>query len=270
MTYSVSITLSESEKESVKNHIIPEAIEQFCFDFKSNSNNYGFILIRNNPLEERLGNTWDFHNKSSISEEVLWTYSSLFWEVYSLKEHQNGLKIQNIFPKKEHIWMQIWSNSGTDLFWHTEFANVKNPCKYILLYCIKWDPNVSTAISKPNINLLQSEHLKLLQDNKFIISPDESMDSSLTYKMHKPILNLSSNGEINTIIFDPIYTLCENNKYKEALNALQENIIKNSKEISLNEGDLLIFNNHITVHSRSYLLWRFDGTDRWLQRICTY
>jgi L-asparagine oxygenase len=93
---------------------------------------------------------------------------------------------------------------------------------------------------------------------------------SQVQEIKKSILKLNINGEIDTIIFDPLYTLYQSDQDKEALDALQQNIIDHAQELTLTEGDLLIFNNHITVHSRSYLSGRFDGTDRWLQRICTY
>nr|MBA2678711.1 TauD/TfdA family dioxygenase [Ktedonobacteraceae bacterium] len=37
-------------------------------------------------------------------------------------------------------------------------------------------------------------------------------------------------------------------------------------EIVLEQGDLLLLDNHVVVHGRTPFPPRFDGTDRWLQR----
>ena len=56
----------------------------------------------------------------------------------------------------------------------------------------------------------------------------------------------------------------------EAIDALEhlKNAIKNcTREIVLKTGDLLIINNRTTVHGRRPFDARYDGTDRWVQRI---
>jgi hypothetical protein len=40
-----------------------------------------------------------------------------------------------------------------------------------------------------------------------------------------------------------------------------------TKEVILKTGDLLLINNHKAVHGRKPFKARYDGTDRWLQRL---
>ena len=52
---------------------------------------------------------------------------------------------------------------------------------------------------------------------------------------------------------------------KEALEILKEILKKNS--INLKLGDMLIIDNNKCVHGRSSFEAKFDGKDRWLQRL---
>jgi hypothetical protein len=58
--------------------------------------------------------------------------------------------------------------------------------------------------------------------------------------------------------------------WKDAVTALEElnkAIEKHTKEVILQAGDLLIIDNATTVHGRKPFQARYDGTDRWLQRV---
>jgi alpha-ketoglutarate-dependent taurine dioxygenase len=53
-----------------------------------------------------------------------------------------------------------------------------------------------------------------------------------------------------------------------ALRALRTAANQVKRWVRLDTGDLLVIDNRRAVHARSQFTARFDGTDRWLQRMC--
>jgi alpha-ketoglutarate-dependent taurine dioxygenase len=51
------------------------------------------------------------------------------------------------------------------------------------------------------------------------------------------------------------------------LEELEDAIQKCTKEIILKTGDLLVIDNRKTIHGRKPFQARYDGTDRWVQRV---
>jgi alpha-ketoglutarate-dependent taurine dioxygenase len=53
---------------------------------------------------------------------------------------------------------------------------------------------------------------------------------------------------------------------QSAFEALAQRVHSHATSVVLGAGDLLVVDNHTTVHARSPFPARFDGSDRWLQR----
>ena len=56
---------------------------------------------------------------------------------------------------------------------------------------------------------------------------------------------------------------------QEALDKLLESIKENTKQIALQNGDVLVLDNKKLVHGRKSFKAKYDGTDRWLLRVLT-
>jgi hypothetical protein len=54
---------------------------------------------------------------------------------------------------------------------------------------------------------------------------------------------------------------------ERALQEMREAVNSSTKEVVLKTGDLLVINNDCTVHGRKPFQPRYDGTDRWVQRM---
>jgi L-asparagine oxygenase len=54
-----------------------------------------------------------------------------------------------------------------------------------------------------------------------------------------------------------------------ALDTLREALTKVGIGFRINPGDLLIMDNRLVAHARTYFQPQYDGKDRWLQRIFT-
>lgn len=234
--------------------------------FKKYWNEKGFILLKNLPTDYKLWDTWILEDKSKVSEWILELLGSIFWDIFFPYNQRNWDKVQSLYPKKEHVNVQsgTWSNNILD--WHTEFAELDNTCSFLLIYCVRWDKNVWTKVIKPNIDLLDTNHLLLLQENKFIIETDMPEDVFFTSNP-KAIIELHKH-KLKKLSFDPIYTCFSSIEHEKAFMELKNIIDTQYSEVFLEEWDLLIVDNRVTCHSRWYLKAKFDGKDRWLQRIC--
>jgi alpha-ketoglutarate-dependent taurine dioxygenase len=54
---------------------------------------------------------------------------------------------------------------------------------------------------------------------------------------------------------------------ERALQEMRDAVNASTKEVVLKTGDLLVINNDCTVHGRKPFQPRYDGTDRWVQRM---
>jgi alpha-ketoglutarate-dependent taurine dioxygenase len=52
-----------------------------------------------------------------------------------------------------------------------------------------------------------------------------------------------------------------------ALQDMRDAVNSSTREVVLKTGDLLVINNDRTVHGRKPFKPRYDGTDRWVQRM---
>ena len=124
-------------------------------------------------------------------------------------------------------------------------------------------------LNKPS-RLTSNGYFSMIGDD--LITPTSSADLQESYfnarvqaekknpelkKKVKALLQDSGSG----VYFDPSW-----NK-KLALEELELAIQKCIKEIVLKTGDLLVIDNRKTIHGRKPFQARYDGTDRWVQRV---
>lgn len=77
-----------------------------------------------------------------------------------------------------------------------------------------------------------------------------------------PIVSIQQDREVDTSMTDP--------RVAAAYRRLCATASKVSFALKLQQGDLCIVNNNGALHGRSAYLPRFDGQDRWLQRLSTH
>jgi hypothetical protein len=185
------------------------------------------------------------------------------------KQEQNGRLVHNLIPQKEHENEQISGSSKVELEFHTESAFHPYKPSHVHLLCLRGDEKAATTYADiddilEELTPLTTENLQMpwyetgidksfqiggAADRKMIITPLRK-----TYKGWE----LCYDGELTNGI-NPAAT--------ESLKALRRAIQTTQKEIILKTGELLTINNQTTVHGRKPFQARYDGTDRWLQRV---
>lgn len=99
----------------------------------------------------------------------------------------------------------------------------------------------------------------------FLTKPPPSFGEITSEKTAHPVL--LGDLEDPNLIVDFAATLPLNDMAKVAMMELREAFIQTMNTFQLRVGDLAIVDNRIAVHGRTSFVPRYDGTDRWLQRV---
>ena len=204
-----------------------------------------------------------------IARDTMFHYAKNFGVPVGYKQEQNGRLIQNVVPNPKTEYAQISSSSKVDLALHTETAFHPYKPDYIMLLCLRGDPNAFTTYAQLQDILPELDDIciALLSQPLFETSVDESFRTK---------------GEPDTVVTTTVLgikdgrpTMCYDKSVmrgttvasQDALEEFGRAVEKHTKEIALVRGDLLIIDNSNTVHGRKPFQASYDGTDRWVQRL---
>jgi L-asparagine oxygenase len=184
-----------------------------------------------------------------------------------VQEH-GGRVVQNIFPLAESVGQQISTSSDVPLAFHTETAFHPHKSHFLLLLCLRGDPDAATTLCgvDPVVPRLTDDTHRTLTQPRFRTGVDLSFgrgDGWMTDPA--PVINGSADGT-RTLTYDGELIVGLDDEAAAALDELEAAIAATYTSVVLEAGDLLIVDNHRAVHGRSEFRARFDGTDRWLQR----
>ena len=238
---------------------LPEDLGYVVSDFASKGNDFGALLLRgfevdiDGPESERA---------QAFGEFSLLSVAARIGRPYGYASQRNGEIIQNLTPKPEDEFKQLGTGSQTVLEWHTEDAHTPLNCDVISLLCLRGAEDAATLVSQIQPSDLDPEVRRILETPSYRISSDGSYQN--TSELTTPVLCETERGW--TVRYDPLYTECATPKARVALDMLTEYINTKAVSIVLAKGDLLLIDNHTSVHARSTFTPRYDGKDRWLQR----
>lgn len=108
----------------------------------------------------------------------------------------------------------------------------------------------------------------MLASPLFLTKPPPSFGDLANYQTARPVL--FGDLEDPNIIVDFAATHPLNDTAKKAMMELQEAFITTMNTYQLSVGDLAVVDNRIAVHGRTSFVPRYDGTDRWLQRVYSH
>jgi alpha-ketoglutarate-dependent taurine dioxygenase len=206
-------------------------------------------------------------SKDHISEFVLLTVGRRLGQpVGYAPEHGGGL-VQNLVPTPDAVGRQTSTSSGVQLAFHTETAFHPHRSRYLLLLCLRGDPAGHTLLcSVPHAAArLPEDAVQVLRQPRFDTGIDESFGRST--RRVGPFAVLAGDPARPFVTFDADLTAGLDDEANDALALLREAVDACFLEVTLETGDLLVVDNAVTVHGRSSFPARFDGTDRWLQRV---
>lgn len=217
-------------------------------------------------------------------ELLLLLYTSLIGEVFGWGTQQDGRLVHDVLPIKAHRMEQLGTGSETLLTWHTEDAFHPYRADYVVLACLRNPYRAATQVGGVDDLTLAERDLELLRDERYVILPDES---------HRPQNNSGNDGidfsDIEAMLANPpavavlfgdrkdpyvradpyFMRTAEGDELAEsALRNLVTEMDARMADVVLEPGDYCFLDNFKVVHGRRPFMARFDGTDRWLKRVC--
>lgn len=254
---------------------IPHPIAKRLIDFRRQSNKYGMLLFKNFPIDPNLPPTPSdgkpsLEKKSSFSEYILLLSMLYLGDPIAYADEKNGYLIQDICPIKEKEETQ--SNAGSVyLEFHVE--NGFHPFKpdFLGLYCLKSDhkkiAKTSTASIRNVINTIPGKIVDILRKPLFRMRIAHSFVGTDDVLLASPKPILSGEYSDPEICVNFYGTIGIDEASNEALQYLKNSLERAMIDIALSPGDLLIIDNRIALHARTSFEPKYDGSDRWLQRM---
>jgi L-asparagine oxygenase len=208
--------------------------------------------------------------KDRTSEFTLITIAKALGEPVGYAPEHGGQIVQNIVPVQASAAKQVSTSSNVALAFHTETAFHPYKPHYLLLLCLRGDPDAATLLCSVSaaLDLLDSDTVEVLRQPRFRTRPDASFLASLDAlgEFGSPTPILTGTAERPTFTFDADLMTGIDPVAQSAIEALRSAVQQAHLGVVLEAGDLLIVDNHVAVHGRSPFAARYDGTDRWVQR----
>ena len=255
---------------------LPDRLARQLIHFRKHSNDNGFLLFRNLPIDDNLPLTPDDggisrEKTSYMSEYVLLAIMLHLGEPIAYADEKDGTLIQNICPLRGMEEAQ--ENCGcTFLEFHTEDAFHPHKPDFIGLLCLKPDHDhiaaTAAASIRRAISLVPSKAQEILRQPLYRIRLSSSFKSGngkTVFSDYSPVLSGDMLEPELSVDFYGMEASTPSGQL--ALKILEEALLKVAVEHRLLAGDLMIIDNRVAAHARTAFQPRHDGEDRWLQRL---
>jgi len=242
--------------------------------FRHDPGPHGTLLLRNLPVvaDEPLPVTPAVPNSveqvPTVAASVLSSVMLQLGEVIAFRNEKSGHLVQNVVPVPGREESQ--SNAGSVLLeLHVENAFHDNRPDYVGLLCIREDPTgdakLCTSSIRQALPLLDAGTRQVLAEPRFLTEPPPSFGALDSIGSAHPILQ--GDLEDPNVLVDFAATHPLDDTAKAAMAALREAFVETMTGHRLRAGDLAVVDNRVAVHGRTSFTPRYDGADRWLERV---
>jgi hypothetical protein len=233
------------------------------------------FIIKKNIFLEQIPPTPLKINSETIciesAQKALLVEGRKYGHPISFVQEQNGALIQNIFPVYKNECQQISTSSKVELHLHTETAFHPYKPDYVLLLCLRGDSNAHTthATIDDIIKQLDKDTIDILMQDEFLTGVDDSFSNGQknNIEFKTSILKYNNYTKEYSITYDSYSMRGITLFASHALDQIKKAIYNSVKEVCLESGDIMVINNNKVIHGRKSFQPRYDGTDRWLQRM---
>lgn len=255
---------------------IPDRPARTLIAFRKNSNDYGTLLFRNLPIDDTLPLTpadgrISLNKTTSISEASLAILMMWLGEPIAYQDEKEGALIQNVSPVQGQEHRQ--ENTGSVyLEFHTEDGFHLFKPDFVGLLCLKSDHDhiarTGSASIRKVLQHLDEETISLLRKPLYHIRLASSFTKDVTTVKYSSLLPILS-GDLSEpeLCMDGHAMEAITPEAEQAMETLEAALKKALIEVALVPGDLLIIDNRVAAHTRTAFQPRYDGQDRWLQRM---
>lgn len=250
---------------------LPAAVHDALVAFGDRGHRSGALLIRGVPVGD-LPPTPPAPTtptaKGSESELALLTAARRLGQPVGYAPELGGRIVQNIVPTAAEAERQVSTSSRVALMFHTETAFHPHRPRYLLLLCLRGDPAAGTTLASAHdlIARLDAHTVSVMFEPRFRTAVDDSFLAGRVNRLGEPRPLLSGTIDEPTFVFDADLTVGTDPEAADVLARVSRAVAGGHGTVVLEQGDLLVVDNHVAVHGRTPFSPRFDGTDRWLQR----
>lgn len=258
------------------------------FAFRDDPTSPGVLHVVNVPIDSDIPATPTNARRNPdkttyVSEGSLLGIAKILGEPLGYRVEKNGEIIQNLAPVESERSATSSESSQIDLGFHTDLdfdpehpdkpQNVTN-ADYILLICLRQDHEVKArtmyADARDITRELTTEQLKVLRQPLFQFGAAYTFTGKCgEERIWSPPTAVLKGPERCPEITVELACGCRGltEEADAALRAIKEACPKIAQSVFLAPGEMLLINNRKGAHSRTAFEARYDGTDRWLQRL---
>ncbi|MDH2425016.1 TauD/TfdA family dioxygenase [Sphaerisporangium sp. TRM90804] len=259
-------------------HEMPRVIRQAVSRFRRHGTDSGVLLLKGLPVDPELPPTpadprARVRFVNPLSELWLAAFAQALGEPIGYRQEKNGQIFQNVVPTPQNAERLSSESSSLLLDYHTETAFHPFMPDYVLLHCLRPDHEKSAMTISASLRMalprLSARDRAILSEPLYRTGIDYSFGSPNGQKGNGPLLRVLYGDPFDPYItVDPDLMVGIVPEAAAALKRLHAVLNEVRRWARLDTGDLLIIDNRRAVHGRSQFQARYDGHDRWLQRVC--
>ncbi|MFH9400634.1 TauD/TfdA family dioxygenase [Streptomyces sp. NPDC017638] len=252
----------------------PARLRRLVREFRRDSGADGRLLLTGLPVPEHLPDTpmvmGSVQRTPALPAALLMLVAHGLGDPASFAAEKNGALVQDVVPVPGQEEFQ--GNAGSvELTFHTENAFHPHRPDYVLLLCLRTDhegrAELRTCCSRRVLPRLTDRTREALARHEFVTEPPPSFGAAGPGGVHGV---LTGDPEDPDLCYDESATRALTVSGRAALRELGAVIRGSYEGVRLRAGDLAVVDNRVTLHGRSSFVPRFDGKDRWLQRMFAF
>lgn len=269
---------------------LPLRIQQYLNRFRREEP--GYLIISGHPVDDAsIGPTpshWNqlpFPSPTLDQDLLLVLYAALLGDVFGWATQQDGRVVHDVLPIKGNEGEQLGTAADVLLSWHTEDAFHPHRPDWVILACLRNPTDTPTTVARSDDLLLAEDDVRVLFEPRFYILPDNSHlpqhNSAQGSIDFEAIERLRTTPPAIPLMWgDPTHPYLRadesfwdvadraDTEARAVLRRLAEEIDRRLYDVVLRPGDFCFLDNYKVVHGRKPFRANYDGTDRWLKRVC--
>jgi len=263
---------------------LPTRIQEPLSLFAEHGSVDGALMLCNLPQDTNLPSTPSKPGERATvathaSELWMCAVASILGEPIAYRQERAASIVQEVFPTEEHADKMSSQSSSAPLAFHTEMVFHPYSPDFLLIYGMRQDKEKQArtlfSSARKFLPLLSDEVRETLFSTAFALAYSHIHSPYLS--MGKPVSVCEGLGPDVAVLYgersdpylryEPELMVAQTPEAKTALGSLQTLVNQCSREVVVEAGSLLIFDNRRCAHARTPFTARFDGQDRWLRRM---
>lgn len=251
---------------------LPARVRQALRGFRRHSGPRGALLVRGLPVDDAaLPPTpmvkGSVQRTATVSAASMMLVASGLGDPAAYLAEKSGAMVQDVVPVPGQE--EVQGNVGSALLsLHIENAFHPHRPDFVQLLCLRADhervAGLRTSCVREALPLLREESREALHRPEFVTVAPPSFGGGGETEPHSVLSGATEDPDLRV---DFAATRALTDRAGAALAELETSLTAVEHTIQLVRGDLAIVDNRVTVHGRTAFRPRYDGGDRWVQRV---